>query len=133
MDAKDSGAMRAKLLQLVERLEQRIAAKQSEPDLGKRYAREPTDRLTAQFRPTRREEIEEPGRVILNGWPLEMACLITDFKLAGARLQLPSIFTLPDTFSIVIISRQTTFLCTKIWQRGVEVGVGFTDVQLHAV
>jgi hypothetical protein len=133
MDATGSSPMRERLLQLVEMLEQHIAAKQSEPELGKRYAREPTDRLTAQFRQTRRGKIEEPGRVILNGWPLEMACLITDLRLAGARLQLPCIFTLPETFSVVIVSRQTTFLCTKIWQRGVEVGVGFTDVQPRAV
>jgi len=125
--------MRERLLQLVEMLEQRIAAKQSEPELGKRYASEPADRLTAQFRQTRRGKIEEPGRVILNGWPLEMACLITDFRVGGARLKLPCIFTLPDTFDVTVIDSQKTFLAIKIWQRGVDVGVGFIDVRPHAV
>jgi hypothetical protein len=130
---KDSASIRALLLQLTERLEKYIVAKQNEPDLCGRDATEPVHRSVAELPRSRRVQIEKPGRVILNGWPLEMVCLITDLWVVGARLKLPCIFTLPDTFDVTIIDSQKTFLSAKIWQRGVDVGVGFVDVRPHAL
>jgi hypothetical protein len=133
MLSKHTAVVRKKLLQIAEKLEQHIAMKQRQRDLPRTDAPEDADRSMADRRRTRRLRMDTPARVILNGWLLEVPCLISDLSSMGARLKLPCVLTLPDTFHVVTIGSQTTFLATKVWQKGVEVGVRFTDVRLRPV
>jgi hypothetical protein len=87
---------------------------------------------TAERRRTRRIQIKKPARVTLDDRPLGIGCVISDLTSVGARLKLSCLVALPDAFHVTPIGSPSTFLSSKVWQIGDEVGVRFTDVRLHA-
>ncbi len=53
-------------------------------------------------------------------------CMVRDMSKGGARLSFADAFALPEEFRVLFVSSNTVVPVKLLWQRGQNVGVGFT-------
>jgi hypothetical protein len=58
---------------------------------------------------------------------LTMDCVIRDLTPAGARLRLPSTFSVPATFNLLLDRDPRQRSCKVIWRSETELGVAFDE------
>jgi hypothetical protein len=79
--------------------------------------------LVAQ-RAVRNKTLKE-AKIVLRDWST-IDCLLRNVSETGARLEFGNPVALPDTFQLLIKSRNTLVPVRLVWERGASAGVSFT-------
>ena len=76
-------------------------------------------------RGTPRKRALKSGKIIYAGGSFSIDCIIRDLSDTGARLQVPTTVTIPDSFILVDAHAGVRRAATVVWRRGDRMGVRF--------
>ncbi|MDF2602059.1 MAG: type pilus assembly PilZ [Methylobacterium brachiatum] len=101
----------------------------SEREGGCRSDREPRTTIVIERRQTARRRVCLDGRVRVAAFLPEIACVVRDVSLGGARIGVPPTAMLPDCFDLFIPCRNETRRAFVAWRAGATIGLGFAQTQ----
>ena len=65
------------------------------------------------------------GEILHSGGSMKTECTVRDISEDGARIEVPTSFTLPENFELFIPARNQRFRAKTVWRQGQEIGVEF--------
>ena len=83
--------------------------------------------MTDDLRTDVRRRTLKGGRIVINNGRSTFDCTMRNFSQSGARLTLPSILGIPESFELVLDDGQR-FDCTVVWRTATDIGVKFTEL-----
>lgn len=78
-----------------------------------------------------RDRVYYGGLIAFNARSSTASCIVRNFSLAGARLQLDASMLVPDVMDIIIENRKVAFVAEVIWRRDRDLGVAFRE-RIHS-
>lgn len=80
--------------------------------------------MTDDNRADPRQRVLKGGRIVINDGFSTFQCTVRNLSAAGARLKVPSIVGVPDTFELLMDDGRK-FACKAVWKTEFEIGVQF--------
>jgi hypothetical protein len=80
--------------------------------------------VSDEQRATPRRRTLKGARIVINDGFSTLECTVRNLSESGARLQLPSVVGIPDSFQLLMDDGRS-FACTIAWKTGTEIGVRF--------
>ncbi|MHA6691788.1 PilZ domain-containing protein [Devosia sp. A449] len=80
--------------------------------------------MTDEHRISPRQRTLKGGRIVVNDGFSTFQCTVRNMSETGARLKLPSIVGIPDSFQLVMDDGRK-FACTVVWRTATEIGVTY--------
>jgi PilZ domain len=78
-----------------------------------------------RFVPRRR--VLKGAKIIFADGTMVVDCVIRNWSVAGARLDVPATLALPHAFTLLDVQTQRRYIATVAWRRGDQMGVEFSD------
>ena len=78
-----------------------------------------------------RKKTLKEAKVVLRDWST-IDCLLRNLGEDGARLDFSDPVTLPETFSVLIVSTNALTPAKRVWMRGKSAGIQFTGPEKQA-
>jgi PilZ domain len=82
--------------------------------------------MTDDKRDDARRRTLKGARIVYGGGAFTIDCTIRNISTTGARLQVPTSITVPDTFTLIELQGGAGRAATVIWRKGDTIGVRFT-------
>jgi hypothetical protein len=88
-------------------------------------------KYTPEARAVPREHVSLPARITSNNGFTAIPCVIRNFSIAGANLELAADQALPDEFDLQIPMRATSYRVAIVWRSEENCGVRFLRKLQH--
>jgi hypothetical protein len=73
------------------------------------------------------------ARVSYSDGAISTQCTVNELSDVGARINVATSFTLPETFDLAIPQRNLTRRVKLLWRTGNQAGVEFIEAEMHAI